>query len=90
MVDAGDAEQRRAAVLGVVDAAPEMPQRAARQQRADPHGDGARQLFAQQTLDHVDEPLADLQRDVAGEAVADDDVGLAAVDVARLDVADER
>ena len=35
--DAGDAEQRRAAVFGVVDAAAEMPQRAARQQRSDAH-----------------------------------------------------
>ena len=42
-----------------------------------------------QILDDFDEPFADLQRDVAGEPVADDDVGRAAVDVARLDVADE-
>ena len=34
MVDAGDAEQRRAAVFGVVDAAAELPQRPARQQRS--------------------------------------------------------
>ena len=51
---------------------------------------GARQLVAQQILDHLDEPFADLQRDVAGEPVADDHVGRSAVDVARLDVADER
>ena len=37
----------------------------------------------------LDDPFADLQRDVAGEAVADDDVGFAGVDVAALDVADE-
>ena len=87
--DAGDAEQRRAAVFRVVDAPAEMPQRPPRQQRSDAHRDRARQLLAQQILHHVDEPLADLQRDVAGEAVADDHVGVAAVDIARLDVADE-
>ena len=90
MRDAGDAEQRRAAVLGVVDAPAETPERAPRQQRSDAHRDRARQLLAQQLLDHLDQPLADLQRDVAGEPVADDHVGVAAVDVARLDVADER
>jgi hypothetical protein len=51
-------------------------------------GDGA-QLDVQQTFDHFDEPFADFQRDVAGEAVADDHIRLAAVHVARLDVADE-
>ena len=87
--DAGDAEQRRAAVLRVVDAAAEAPERPPRQQRADPHRERARQLLAQQVLDDLDEPFADLQRDVAGEAVADDHVGVAAVDVAPFDVADE-
>ena len=87
---AGDAEQRRAAVLGVVHAPAEMPERPPRQQRSDAHRERARQLLAQQLLDHFDQPFADLQRDIAGEPVADDDVGVAAVDVARLDVADER
>ena len=40
-------------------------------------------------LDGLDQPFAHLQRDVAGEAVADDHVGVAGVDVAPFDVADE-
>ena len=90
MATPGDAEQRRAAVLGVVHAPAEPPERPPRQQRAHLHRERARQLLAQQVLHHLDEPFADLQRDVAGEAVADDHVGLAAVDIARFDVADER
>ena len=84
-----DAEQRRAAVLGVVDALAEAPERPARQQVADLARERARQLFAQQLLDHLDQAFAQLQHDVAGEAVADDDVGAAREDVAGLDVADE-
>ena len=89
IVTPADAEQRRAAVFRVVHAPAEAPERAPRQQRSDAHRDRARQLLAQQRLDHLDQALADLQRHVAGEPVADDDVGVAAVDVARLDVADE-
>src|SRR4029078_3955618 len=69
--DAGDAEKRRAAVLGIIDATAEMTERAARQHRADPHGDGARQLFTQQVFHHLDEPLADLERHIPGKTVAD-------------------
>ena len=56
-----DAEQRRAAVLGVVDALAEAPEGAARQQVADLAREGARQLRAQQLLDHLDQPLAQLR-----------------------------
>ena len=38
---------------------------------------------------HLGETLAELEDDVADEAVADDDIHLAGVDVAALDVADE-
>ena len=40
-------------------------------------------------LDHVDQAFAHLERHVADEAVADDDVDVAAVDVAAFHVADE-
>ena len=53
-------------------------------------GGRRRQLLAQHRADGVDDAFADLQRDVAGEAVADDDVGVAVEQVAGLDVADER
>ena len=87
--EAVEAEERRAAVLGVVDAPAEAAERLARQQVADARAERRRQLVVQQALDRLDQPFADLQRDVAGEAVADDDVDVAGVDVAPLDVADE-
>src|SRR5262245_9037229 len=65
--DAGDAEQRCAAVLRVVDAPVETSQRAVRQERSDAHRDGARQLLFQEILDDFHQSFADLQRDVAGE-----------------------
>ena len=89
MTTPGDAEQRRAAVFRIVDAAAEMPERAPRQQRSDPHRERARKLLAQQLLNRVHQAFADLQRHVAREPVAHDDVCLTAVHVARLDVADE-
>ena len=79
----------RAAELGVVDALLEFGECRARQHIADLPGDGGPQRFLQHVLDDVHQTLADLQRDVADEAVADDDVGLAGVDVPALDVADE-
>ena len=88
--DTVDAKERRAAVLGVIDAAAEAPKRTPRQERSNPHGDRTRQLLAQERFHHLDDTLADLQRHVPGEPVADDDVCLAAVDVAGLDVADKR
>ena len=85
----GDAEQRRAAVLRVVDALAEPPERAPRQQVADLARKRALQLLAEQRPRPSRPALRSLQHDVAGEAVADDHVGVAAVDLARLDVADE-
>ena len=87
---ARDAEQRRAAVLRIVDALAEAPERPPRQQVAHLARERALQLLAEQLLDHLDQALAQLQRDVAGEAVAHDDVGLAREHVAGFDVADER
>ncbi len=55
-------------------------------QRSEARRDGAGQLG----FGELDQPLADLQRDVAGEAVAHDDVRLTAVNIPCLDVADER
>ncbi len=43
----------------------------------------------QQRLDRFDQSFADLERDVAGEPVADDDVRVPGVDMASFDVADE-
>src|SRR5262245_14615374 len=87
--EAGDAEQRRAAVLGIVDAAAEPPERPSRQQVADLAGKGPLQLVAKQRFHGLYQSLARLQYHVAGEPVADDDVRRSAVDFTTLDVADE-
>ena len=78
------ADERRAAVLRAVDALAESAERLPRQQIADARAERRRQLVVQQALDGLDQPLADLQRHVAGEAVADDHVDVAGVDVAAL------
>ena len=88
--DAVDAEQRRAAVLRVVHAPAEPPERALREQVADTCRERARRAPRRSSVSTMSTRLSlDLQHDVAGEAVADDHVGHARVDVARLDVADE-
>ena len=86
--DAADAEQRRAAVLGIIDAFLEIEEGAFRQDVADLAGNGGLERLAEEVADHLDETLADLEGDVADEAVADDHVDVAAVDVAAFDVAD--
>ena len=86
---AGDAKQRCAAKLRVVDAAPESAERTARQQIPHLARKGPLQFIAEQRLDGVNEALARLQHDVARKAVADDHVRDAAVDLASFDIADE-
>src|SRR5688572_2478858 len=85
-----DAEERRAAELRRVDAAGESSEGGTRQHRPEARGGRRRQFLAQHRPDRADDAFADLQRDVAGEAVADDDVRLALEQVTGLDVADER
>ena len=87
--EAVQTEQRRTAELGIVDASPEASKRLAREEVADSRPERRRQLLVQQSFDRLDEALADLQRDVPGEPVADDHVGVARVHVTTLDVADE-
>ena len=80
--DPAHAQQRRAAVLGVVEPLLEIGEGGLGEHVADLARDGGLQGFLQHALDHVHQAFADLQSHVADEAVADDDVGLAAVDVA--------
>src|SRR5215471_6803179 len=84
-----DAEQRRPAVFGVVEARLEAAEGRARQQETHRGLQRALDLLAQEVLDHLGERLGHLQDDVAGEAVGDDDVDGSVEDVAPLDVADE-
>ena len=51
--DAADAEQRGAAVLGVVEALLEVVEGLAREQRADLRGDGGLERLAQQDADQL-------------------------------------
>ncbi len=87
--DAFDTEQRRSAVLGIVDPLAEILECAPRQNVAHLAGQIGFQRFSQHRLDRVHETFADLEGHIADESVADDDVGGAAVEIAPLDVADE-
>ena len=84
-----DAQQRRAAVLGIIHALLEILESRARQHVSDFARDGGFQRLAQHLVDHVHQAFAHLQRDVADESVADDHVGLAGEDIAAFHVADE-
>src|SRR5215471_13718029 len=86
---AAHAEQRSAAILGVIQALLERRESTLGKRIADLTGDGGLQRIAEEFLEHVHQALADLECDVADEAVANDDVDLARVHVAAFDVADE-
>src|SRR5579862_4808867 len=87
--DAVDAQQRRAAVLGVVEPQRERFEARARERDAEAHEQTAAQLFAEQAEDAEGETFAELEDDVADEPVAHHDVGGAGKDAAPLDVPDE-
>src|SRR5579864_8774302 len=87
--DAVDPQQRRAAVLGVVEPQRERLEARARERDAEAHEQAAAQLFAEQAEDAEGETFAELEDDVADEPVAHHDVGGAGKDAAPLDVADE-
>src|SRR5688572_26713978 len=82
-----DAEERRAAVLGVVDALLEVVHRPLEHQRADLARRRPGELGAEHLADHLAEGLAGFEDDVADEPVADHDVGVAVEDVAAFGVA---
>src|SRR5262249_12696332 len=84
-----EADERRTAVFRVVHPFAEAAIGLSRQQVADTRAERRRQLVVQQPLDGFYEPFADLERDVAGEAVTHDYIGSPGVDVASLDVANE-
>ena len=85
--DAVDAQQRRAAVRAVVVAVDQRLQGLLRLVAL--RVEGAEQLLGGHLHDELEDALADLEHHVADEAVGDDDVARALVDVAALDVADE-
>src|SRR6187200_2792018 len=83
------ADEWRSPVLGGIDAPPEPAKRLPRQQVSDASAKGRRQLFVQQRLHRLDKPFADLQRDIASEAITHDDVDVPGIDMPSFDVADE-
>src|SRR5580698_7907073 len=87
--DAADAEQRRAAVFGGIGALAETVESVFGEHVADLRFEAALDGFFQHGANVLDQSFADLQRDVADEAVADDHVHIAAEYVAAFDVANE-
>src|ERR1019366_3839224 len=86
---AAHAQQGGSAIFGMVQAFSETAERVLGKRVPDLAADGRFQRFAQQCLEHVHQPLAHLERHVAGEAVADDHVHFAGIDIASFHVADE-
>src|SRR6185437_7220242 len=84
-----NAQQRRTAIFAVIETLLEGGEGGAREPVAQPRLPAAGQQLAQQAAHGLDQSFADLERDVADEAVADDHVHRAVVEVAPLDVADE-
>src|SRR6185369_2075926 len=87
--DAFDAQQWSTAVFGVVEALLEVGEGLARKQKSYLAGDGSLQRFLQQESHGLDHALRDLEGNITDEAIADEHVGLAVVQVAALDVADK-
>src|SRR5450759_3380034 len=69
-----ETQERRAPVLGVVEAHLEPPEGAPGEEEADGGLQGALDLLAQELLDHLGQGLGDFQDDAAGEAVPPLDV----------------
>ena len=84
-----DAEERRAAVFGVIHPLFQTIERALREERARFARDALRQLVAQRSRHEFAERFRRFQYDIADESIADDDIGVAVVDVAAFGVADE-
>ena len=87
--DALHAQQRRAAIFRIIQALLELAVSLARKQRADLAGHRLAERFAQHADEHVHQPLADFEGDIADKPVAHHHVRDAVEDVAPLDVADE-
>src|SRR5664279_5073114 len=83
------AEQRCASVLAVVETLLERPEGVLGEKKAHRGLEASRDLLLEGLLDEVREALGDLEDDVAREPVRHDDVYVARVDIAALDVPDE-
>ena len=70
-----------------IEARPQLPRRRPDEEAADLAAHAGAELGAERAEQRPDRPLERLQRDVAGEAVADDDVADALEQLPALDVA---
>src|SRR5438552_6577999 len=82
-------QERHTPVLGIVDLLAKPPERRAGQEVPEPRPDRLPDLLPQEMENRLGGAFDRLQRDVADEAVADNDVGLAIEDIAPFNVADE-
>src|SRR5205085_5719130 len=85
--EAAEAEQIGAAVGVGIEPPAEPIRRRPDQETAELAARRGRDLLAERVEERLDRPLEELQADVAGEAVGDDDVGGAGEELAALDVA---
>ncbi len=83
------ADERGAVVAARIDALLERRQRGHCGERGELASGICREFGAKEIVEHDDEAFGHLERNVADEAVADDDVRRAAIDVVALDVAVE-
>src|SRR5438067_13460069 len=86
---AADAEEWGAAVFGVVHALLQSVECALREECADLALHALFQFFAQGARHELAKRFRRFEHDVADEAITDDDVGVAVVDIAPFGVADE-
>src|ERR1700682_2533176 len=83
------AQQRSAAVLGIIQPLPELLKSSAREHISDLARDGGFQGIAQHLVNHVHQAFAHLQCNIADESVANDYVGLTGENIAALHISDE-
>src|SRR5690606_40271331 len=86
---AAQADEARAVVAPMIEPLAKAHQYRERQQRHQPGEDVTLVLLADEVAEHPRETFRGLEGDVADEAIADDDVGRAFVDVVAFDVAVE-
>ena len=87
--DAAQAQQARAVVAALIDARLNALRTGSRDEPREFGEEVAGELLAQVSGEHLRDALGGLQRHIADEAVADDDVGRALVDIVAFDVAVE-
>src|ERR1700730_1555731 len=87
--DASDTQQRRAAVLRVINRLSQRLEGAFRKHRAHLREDGSVQRLFQQTENLKRQAFANLQRDIPHESVADNDVHLSRKKIAAFDISYE-